>query len=127
LASAAHPLTARGDTYLLALIREHDYGALWEDMLAALDGFLEAALQGRRDQWLRKHFGALYPCDTENKEVLGDLVVANLRTLGRAIYQCGRCGRLWVEAGTDPTTFCPFRPEGDWPATLPNPRREQAR
>ncbi len=117
-ANATHPLASRGDLYHLALLREHDYPSLWEGMLAALDAFLNAVLQGQRDHWLRERFGAAYPCDTPNKEVFGDIVMADLRAAARTVYQCEHCGRLWVEEGADPVSFCPFRPEGDGRGTL---------
>ena len=88
---------------------EQIYSCISEDIAQ----FIEAIMKGERPSWITQYFGANYPLDIENTEVIHDIILKFLAST-LVITQCENCGRLWIQDEPYSTHYHPFKPEGDW-------------
>jgi hypothetical protein len=83
----------------------------WERPAAELAGLARAVKEGQLLAWLARHFGPEYPRDGVLPEVVEDYLQRAQEDLLRTVYQCERCGRLWVQDLHESETFHAFTPE----------------
>lgn len=94
------------------IMRDQDREAYYGDTAKQIAEFIDAVVSGRRDEWIRQKFGAGYPTELENADIVDDIM-----SLGRKelfVFQCESCGRLWVQEAPFEGNYQPFKPEGDW-------------
>ena len=73
---------------------------------------LLAAVRGnRRNEWLVETFGAVYPDDMPDAEVIADLLMVDFRRYALSIAECERCGRLWLQRRVDENSYRSFVPD----------------
>jgi hypothetical protein len=68
--------------------------------------------------WIIERFGAEYPHDLVDRDVLNDAITGHFDQWSLAVYQCENCGRLWVQEEPYTNRYRPFHPEGEWRDTL---------
>jgi hypothetical protein len=91
----------------------------------AINDLLIATKDNKRAEWIKKHFLEMYPQDLSNIQMLGDIFSKYYFPLIKHIYQCEKCGRLWVQK--DKTEqFIPFKPEDEkWESVLEKIKQQE--
>jgi hypothetical protein len=84
-----------------------------------VEQYLAAVREGRRDSWLREFYLDVFPI--EDASVISDIFARTIGDLSRAIHQCERCGRLWLQAKPGENTYASYLPEGAWRGALEAP------
>lgn len=82
--------------------------------------FLDAVRENRRDAWLRDFYGS-DPFEIDDANIISDLISRHFWDGRRALHQCERCGRLWLQAAPETNEYDCYVPEGDWRGALENP------
>lgn len=77
-----------------------------------IDSLLEATKRNKRNTWIENHFSNQYPRDLTDTQMICDIFTSKVTDLGKDIYQCQNCGRIWIQKGhTD--RFTSFMPDDD--------------
>jgi hypothetical protein len=71
--------------------------------------FLEARERGKQIQWLQEHGGL--PRDLTLKRILSRSFLHPIFGAGRMMYECERCGRVWLEASPNENHYLSYVPE----------------
>lgn len=85
--------------------------ALWGGIVSAATSLLEALRAGERLRWMKEHFLPGYPANVSDNGMLCDAITGITVGLKRDVYQCERCGRLYVQTSSPMNTFVVFVPE----------------
>ncbi len=77
--------------------------------------FLASTRENKRNEWIVEHFGAIYPTDLPDAEIISDLLTSNFRKYAVSIAECANCGRLWLQRCVDENDYRSFAPdEGEY-------------
>ncbi len=91
------------------IIRDQDREALYDRMADDLDAFMDAVLQGKREEWIRGYFLPGYPVEgVKNEEVFADILYRYVIAPSLDIYQCMGCGGMLVQTDPEADTFAYF-------------------
>ena len=74
---------------------------------AAIVDFITSIMDGRREEWMSRHFTEGYPTDLSNAEMLGDILDWIYLGQTKEVYQCDNCGRIWIEKDGVNMSFMP--------------------
>ena len=76
--------------------------------------FIEAHKSGNKDKWLEKYFESDTYNNLEIESVINDILLRFDLEYQSTMYQCEKCGRLFVQKGNE-NNFLRFIPEEkDW-------------
>lgn len=72
-----------------------------------------------RQEWIEKMFyGPPYPADATDSELISDVISKHYADFNKTVYQCERCGRIWIQKGKR-NRFIAFLPDtDDWKGIL---------
>jgi hypothetical protein len=113
LCSCGHVIRDQTDRlpYKAELYPDVHSEALWDGIVSVAMSLLEALRTGERLRWMREHFLAGYPADVSDDGMLSDAITGVAARLKRDVYQCERCGRLYIQTSSTMNTFVVFSPE----------------
>ena len=84
--------------------------AFYDAATQSIADFLNACVQGTRDEWLTEQFGSEYPRESDEAVIYDLMSTAEIR-YSLHIYQCEACGRLWLTDRHNPSRMLSFVPE----------------
>lgn len=91
------------------IIRDQERFTFYDGLKHALSSFIEALLQGKREEWLREHMPEEYPhIGDSNEEAIETIFLYHLPPRTLEIYQCLNCGTLWIQTDPYANTFRSF-------------------
>jgi hypothetical protein len=90
------------------ILKDQDREAFFAGAADALREYLAGIRSGELSDWHRK-----WPWlrDAKDERVLWTVLGWFWRKFRVDLYECEKCGRLWVQEGTEGTRFIPFVPE----------------
>jgi hypothetical protein len=89
-------------------LKDQDHEAFFAGSADALVEFLAGVRSGDLAEW---HGKWPFLCGKTDKHVAWTLMAWFWRQFAVDVYECGQCGRLWVQEGTESQRFVPFLPE----------------
>lgn len=100
------------------VLRGQDSAACYEAPAEEIEGFIQANLAGRRQEWVEQYYGQA-GFDLHDANVVYDLLTRRHAQHLLRVYQCPECGRLAIERAPNSLSFRFFMPDGDdWNGTL---------
>ena len=75
-----------------------------------IDSLINSLKNGKKSEWIKKHFSSSYPTDLKESSMIHDLL--NVIDKTQEIFECENCGRIAIEIGQT-NRFEFFRPESD--------------
>lgn len=81
-----------------------------EAFAQAAAAYLDACLKGQRDLWLQQRYGEVISLTDE--QVFLDLL-SHVDEHHLSLYQCPKCGHLWLQNRHNLASFLEFVPEHD--------------
>lgn len=84
---------------------------IWSKMPVLIADFLRASLRGERNTWIRNYFLPGYPLELDDEAVIQDAMTSVTDRCRRTMYECTKCGRLWLPLSPDESKFTSFVPE----------------
>ncbi len=95
--------------YKGTIIRDQDQEALYDQMASDLNAFMDAILQGKREEWISRYFLPGYPVENiKNEEVFSDILSRYVIAPGLDIYQCMECGSVKIQRVPESNIFASF-------------------
>jgi len=92
-----------------SIIRDQDEEALYDSVAKDISAFINALLQGKREDWIRSYFLSGYPAASiENEEVISDIISHHLLPRRLDIYQCMECGSIKIPKALESNKFSSF-------------------
>ncbi len=72
---------------------------------------IEATKNGKRKEWIEENFAVPpYPMNLTDTQMIGDIFDRLYFDLRREMYQCEKCGRIWIQQPNS-KFFVSFLPE----------------
>jgi hypothetical protein len=100
--------------YKASLLPDQDEEALWDNLSRGLAELMHARGAGQRSEWLRTNLSDYLgraPQDMDD-ELLVYYFATSLRSrYSRTLYQCGGCGRLYLDNPANRSDVVSFVPE----------------
>lgn len=93
------------------VIGDAAYERFDRDFTRDVTDFLASVHEGRRNDWLVENFGAIYPNDLPDAEIISDLLTANFRKYAVSMAECEKCGRLWLQRRVGENHYRSFAPD----------------
>lgn len=88
---------------------DQDSDALFDETAGLIAGV--AALPPRqRQEWLEARLASQCPPTQPFEEVVADVMVSAVFPLTRHLYECERCGTVWIQCAPDDPRFQPYTP-----------------
>lgn len=108
--TCGHSIIDRTDylPYKGQVLKDQDHEAFFAGTAESLVEFLGGVRSGDLDEWHRK-----WPFlrGESDEDVAWSLMSWFWRKFAVDVYECERCGRLWVQEGKQSQRFVPFIPE----------------
>ena len=92
------------------LFSDTELFGLFDKISKDIAEFIQARIAGKQTEWISDYFGKIYPC-TNDEAVVHDIVSAHLISADLDLYQCYKCGRLYVEHRDNSSRLEIFFPE----------------
>jgi hypothetical protein len=86
-------------------------GALAQIGRDALD-FGKAIAAGRRTEWIFEYFAQYGQPELSDDEILEDMALSHLTFVERAVLQCPKCSRLYLETAPESFKYDTWRSDG---------------
>ena len=120
LCSCGHVIVDQTDDlpYKARLVRDSDAGEFLEAVAAGAAGLADSVANGTVEQRVDTAFGSGYPRDLGTADMFSDFVTGEDLKIRRDVYQCEKCGRLYVEEGPGTNTFFGFSPDEGTPKAV---------
>lgn len=93
------------------LISEASLGEVLSFAGKLLTDLKKADGEGRRAEWIHRHFNSGYPQDATDPEILEDSLSRKLNDLAICVVKCTSCGRLHVQQKNGATEYSSYVPE----------------
>lgn len=95
------------------LLRDQEREALEEAASRDVVAFLSAVHSGQRAAWIRDFFSADpdYPTDLSDEDIVKDIIDLHDAKQMLRVSECGKCGRLWVQAAPGVNSYRCYTPE----------------
>ncbi|WP_425614882.1 hypothetical protein NA78x_004765 [Anatilimnocola sp. NA78] len=101
------------------LFPQQDDNAAQEKFTTAVEAFLSAIRDGRREEWVLHFFLPGYPLDLADSAIISDIRAHCEQEYGRSVAECEKCGRLWVQSFSGQNAYRSYSPdEGGYAAVL---------
>jgi hypothetical protein len=71
----------------------------------------EADKEGRRSDWINRHFNSEYPQDATDAEILEDSISRKINNLALCVVKCTSCGRLHVQESNGANEYSSYVPD----------------
>ena len=75
-----------------------------------LEKYLQARIQGHKDEFILNHFGPTYPTTTDESTIIFEIISGSIYGLEGILYECDTCGRLYVQH-PETTSLLSYSPE----------------
>lgn len=119
--------TADNLAFAADIIPDQSFYEFSQRVSEMIDSLIEASKQGKRLEWIKSHFTCPpYPTDISESGMIHDLLTSQTYyDLNKTIYQCEKCGRIWIEE-LDGDRFYSFKPEyeDNWTMVLKKRKRD---
>ncbi len=89
------------------ILKDQDDYAFFDAASTELALFTKAVAEGRRDEWISRHFSR----DLDDESIIYAFLSGLDEKYTVVIYECDRCGRLWLQKGTQLNQFIPYSPD----------------
>lgn len=99
------------------ILGDEDEALIRLEIAKELVEFISSIQQGKRDEWLQKHFATAdndFSYYQNDEEIIDDFLMVALRPYQRVIDQCDQCGRLWVQQQPGQNIYRSFTLEDEW-------------
>jgi hypothetical protein len=93
--------------YKAKLMPDLEFEAYSDQVDSQLNEFIDAMMNGKREEWMVNHFMEGYPKDLTNAQMLGDVLNWIYVGHNKEIFQCEKCSRLWIEKDGVNMSFMP--------------------
>ena len=95
-----------------SIIIEHDEEEFF-DIICGNIGILLSRKPGGidRDDWILEELGEDYPVDSSMYKVIRDYITKIGSMYFKWIYDCKKCGALWIQENKNSTNFRCYHPE----------------
>lgn len=101
------------------IIRDQDKERFYVGVAKDVARFIDAIIEGHREEWVAQRFSRTYPMDLSNEQIINDLFLLHQNML--FINQCANCGRIWIQEAPSDPHYRAFSPDGEWRGTLEVP------
>ncbi len=91
------------------LFADQDVDALFDET-AELIAEVAALPPHQRQEWLAARLASQYPPTQPFEEVVADVMASAVFPLTRHLYECERCGTVWIQRAADDQRFQPYTP-----------------
>lgn len=108
--------------YKAKVIANQDDDLLYDYTFSFITNLVEAREQGNLEEFLREHFGPMYPTDLPLGAIIADAYP--YLTKSRRLYECEQCGRLWLQAQLNQDRLVSYVPESKERGVLRSVRTE---
>lgn len=92
------------------LFADTGYSEMFERISADVASFIEARLAGREREWIARYFNKGYPRGKDD-DIVFDIMTGHMVPVERDVYQCPKCGRIFVERREEPSRLDSFAPD----------------
>jgi hypothetical protein len=103
--------------YFAVLLRDQDKDRFYDTVARELARFAAAVKADQRETWIAEHFLAGYPRDLSDEDVISDFLWGPADLMS-GVYECERCGRLWVQRQPGAEERIAYTPEDGRPHRL---------
>jgi hypothetical protein len=93
-----------------AVLRNQDTDWFYDTVARELARFAAAVRADQRETWIAEHFLAGYPRDLSDEDVISDFLCGPADLMS-GVYECERCGRLWVQRQPGADEWIAYTPE----------------
>ena len=90
---------------------DEDYGVWFDKMVEALEAFVRKRESGKEVTLLDRPLSVIYPPAREVWGFINDAIWSSLMAAKRRIYECGVCGRIWLQINRDRQEYVSYWPE----------------
>lgn len=95
--------------YKGAIVRDQDSERVYDGIAEDINAFINALLQGKREEWAQSYFLPGYPyAKVDNIGIVADIISRHLLEHEFTIYQCMNCGSVKIQSGLNSNLFKSF-------------------
>ena len=98
-------------TYKAAFFADQDYEASYGKFISFIIDLLYAKDENTLPYFLNTEFGEEYPKDLSLEDIIADKLNGMLLAFGHTMYECNRCGRLWIRPDVVENKYVTYFPE----------------
>ncbi len=98
--------------YKAQFLPDEDEEVDFDRLAGAQKALITARETGKQEEFLRSHFGEIYPQALDLESVIVDLLTNEIHLSTRFIYECENCGRLFIEKHREEARLVSYVPEG---------------
>ncbi|HET8841453.1 MAG TPA: hypothetical protein VFN35_08295 [Ktedonobacteraceae bacterium] len=95
-----------------------------DHLATILEEFILAREAGKQQEFLASHFAEDYPQDLPLQSIINDLLTREINLSMRVIYECEKCGRIFVEHHPAEARLAIYAPEGETRGVLQSHRHK---
>jgi hypothetical protein len=100
------------------VLRDQDSTTCSETTAEEIAGFIQAIVNGRRQEWVEQFYGQV-GFDLHDGNVVLDILTRRNPETMLGVYQCDHCGRLSLERAPKTFSYRTFKPEQEgWTGAL---------
>lgn len=89
------------------IIRDQDKERVYDTIAMDINAFIEAILQGKREEWIGSYFLIGYP-QVDNLSVVSDIIARHVIRRELTILQCMQCGSIKIQNSSRSNMFSSF-------------------
>jgi predicted RNA-binding Zn ribbon-like protein len=96
--------------YKASLMPDQDQEAFWDSLSSGLAELMAATRADRREEWLRQNMSGA-PLDADDDSLVFHFATSLNHRYTRTVYQCERCGRLFLDDPANKSRVVSFVPD----------------
>jgi hypothetical protein len=104
--------------YKAALFRDADRPAFWHEVEEEIGRFMAHRDAGERRRWVEGYFGCDTAADRSDPAIIAGIFHSSIARFRRVGYECGACGKLWVQVSPEENRFRGYQPDEGGPGLL---------
>ena len=99
--------------YKAEVFSDQDTARIWDAAADAIVGYFSEPPGTARQRWIEAHLNAVDPAAVDDASVVHQILTRGRSRLGRTMYECSECGRIWLQPRTGETRWVSYAPEDD--------------
>jgi len=100
-------------SYKAEIIKDQDVGYIDDKISEGLAELVKLSKESRRSDWINKYLWEGYPLDEADGIMIFDYISSIRSRFALTLYECERCGSLWVQENTKSKNFISFSPASE--------------
>lgn len=93
------------------VLSDEDSERIWDSAAEAVADFVSQRGEAARRRWIAEQLGAHPPSDVDDADVIYRILRRAPLHLGRTLYECSACRRLWLQVRPAENRWLSYSPE----------------